>query len=83
MPVRDSGMKAHLVTPQLLLQILNKHISLFRRNMTGRVVFNNLSIYADQVTAHGHLSRFEINTNTCRFECSPALVHFRQVVTQN
>ena len=83
MTILNSCMEAYAVIPQLFLQILNQYIRFFRRYMSGRVILQNLSFHANQITTHRHFSRFQVYTDTGCFERPASFIHFRKIISQH
>ena len=75
MAVLNSCMKAYAVIAQFFLQILNQYICFFCRYMSGGVILQNISFHTNQITAHCHLARFQIHTNTGSFQRSATFIY--------
>ena len=80
MAILHSGIKMHLITSQLLFQILYKHIGIFGRYMSGRVILQQLTFHTYQITPHSHIIGLQINSYAGSLKYSPSLVNGRKVV---
>ena len=67
---------------QLLVERLDQFVGFLSRYVSGRVVFDNIAIEADDVAAHGHLIPFDGHLHRGCFERTTTFEDLRDVVAQ-
>ena len=81
--VLHTGVKAHALIAQMLLQVLYQHIGLLGGDMSRRVVLEDIALDAHEVAAGSNLIRSEVYTDIGRLEHSPTLIYFVEVVAKD
>ena len=81
--VLHAGVEVDAVIAQFGLQVSYQHVGLWGGDVSGGVVLQQVAFQTDQVAAHGHLARPEVDADAGGFEDAAAFVHFREVVAHD
>ena len=65
-PIRDTGVKAHPIRAQSLIQIADQRIGLLGRDMSSGVILQHLSLHTDKVATHSHIARLQLHPHAGR-----------------
>ena len=87
MAVLDACGQCHigelLVLGQLFLQEADEHVSLFSRNMSGRMVLDTAVGHTDKVAAHGHISGLQFISDAGSLQRAAPFINLLQVIAKD
>ena len=81
MTVLNPCIEMYPVSSKSFFKEFNKFVSLFRRDMSCRMIFKSFSFNTYNIATHSHISRLKIDTDACSFKHSASLIHRRQVIS--
>ena len=67
----------------MLLKVFYQHVRFLCSNVPGRMILDIVSLDADNIAAHRHLTWLQVHTDARRLQRTAAFVHLRQVIAQN
>ena len=83
MAILHTRMKLHPLIAEMLLQVFHQDIGILGRDMTCRMVFQDVAFNAHDVASHRHITRLKLHPNTGGLQRATALVHLREVIAHH